>query len=116
LRRLQSIVERCMQSEPKVDREGNRTGEYTFNAGSAKGGVPWGLSGTFRTTLRRHHVPLCDLCRTEAGYKIGQALALDQDVLPQALLRLCRVPDENCLNDLLVLGKRVGDALPRAQL
>ncbi len=77
-------------------------------------------SGTrlaFRTTLRRHHVPLCDLCRTEAGYKIGQALALDQNVLPQALFRLLhRVPDENCLNDLLVLAKRVGDALPRAQL
>ena len=33
--RLQSVVERCMQTKDVLDREGNRTGEYTFNAAGA---------------------------------------------------------------------------------
>lgn len=33
--RLAQIVERCMQAEPVLDREGNRTGEYTFQAPAA---------------------------------------------------------------------------------
>lgn len=29
---IQATIERCMQAEPVFDREGNPTGEYTFNA------------------------------------------------------------------------------------
>jgi phage terminase small subunit len=35
VRRLQSIVERCMRTEAVLDGEGNPTGEYTFNAAGA---------------------------------------------------------------------------------
>jgi hypothetical protein len=35
LNRLQQIVERCMQGEPVLDRQGNPTGQYTFQAMSA---------------------------------------------------------------------------------
>lgn len=35
LRRLRDLAERCMQAEPVLDREGNPTGEYTFNASGA---------------------------------------------------------------------------------
>ena len=35
LRRLQSVVERCLQTEEVFDRHGNRTGGYTFNAAGA---------------------------------------------------------------------------------
>ncbi|WP_343711896.1 terminase small subunit [Inquilinus sp.] len=35
LDRLQEVVERSMQHEAVTDRQGNPTGEYTFNAGGA---------------------------------------------------------------------------------
>src|SRR5262245_22781155 len=35
LGRLNEVVERTMQAEPVLDREGNPTGEYTFQASSA---------------------------------------------------------------------------------
>lgn len=35
LKRLEIIVERCLQAEPVTDREGNPTGEYVFNAAGA---------------------------------------------------------------------------------
>ncbi len=35
VRRLQSVVERCMQTEPVLDSEGNLTGEFTFNPSGA---------------------------------------------------------------------------------
>lgn len=35
IERLMSVVERCMQSEPVRDKEGNETGEFTFNAPGA---------------------------------------------------------------------------------
>lgn len=35
LRGIIRVVDRCEQAEPVLDREGNETGEYTFQAGSA---------------------------------------------------------------------------------
>lgn len=35
LRKLREVAERCMTAEPVLDREGNPTGEYTFNAAGA---------------------------------------------------------------------------------
>lgn len=35
LNNLRSVAERCLQAEPVVDREGNETGEYQFNAAGA---------------------------------------------------------------------------------
>lgn len=35
LTRFKDIAERCMQAEPVIDRDGNETGEYTFNANGA---------------------------------------------------------------------------------
>ena len=35
LQRLKSIVERCMQSKPVLDKNGKQTGQYTFNASGA---------------------------------------------------------------------------------
>jgi len=35
LDRLREVTERCMQHEAVLDREGNPTGEYTFNASGA---------------------------------------------------------------------------------
>lgn len=35
LRRLDQVVERCMEAEPVLDSEGNETGEYRFNATGA---------------------------------------------------------------------------------
>jgi hypothetical protein len=33
--RLRSVVERCLQAEPVLNREGNQTGEFNFNAAGA---------------------------------------------------------------------------------
>jgi len=33
--RLQKVVERCMQAEPVIDRQGNPTGEYKFDSSGA---------------------------------------------------------------------------------
>lgn len=35
LKGIQGVIERCEQAEPVLDREGNPTGEYTFQAASA---------------------------------------------------------------------------------
>lgn len=35
LTRLQAVAERCMQAEPVLDKEGNETGEYRFEAAGA---------------------------------------------------------------------------------
>jgi phage terminase small subunit len=33
--RLMTVTERCMQAEPVLDKEGNETGQYTFDSGGA---------------------------------------------------------------------------------
>ena len=55
-----------------------------------------------------------DFVRIPAGYEVGQAFALNQDVLPKVLLRFRRVPVQDRLDNALVFIKRVGDAMPRA--
>lgn len=78
--RLREVAERSMQAEPVTDRDGNSTGEYTFNAAGANRALEL-LGKELGMFVERKHVttgPLDDLAADELQQLLQKLQKLDE--------------------------------------
>jgi phage terminase small subunit len=81
LERSREIVERSMQAEPVLDREGNPTGEYTFNASGANTAIR-NIAQIIGAMTEARHNPENrpeDMTKDELDARILEALARAED-------------------------------------
>ena len=74
------------------------------------------LNKLLKSQNRKLSEPLGNYSGIEACNEVGQTLALDQYVIPEALLRPRRVASEDRIDDILVLAKGMRDSVASAQL